>query len=65
LGGGTPVSSHNKYIPRLFLEYFRLGIQRTLLYEFIDEFVDVANTNREANFGLMFLYEDRVSESEE
>lgn len=43
----------SKYMPRLFAEYFRLGMKRTYSYEFIDEFADDANTNREAHFGLL------------
>ncbi|MCW3094683.1 MAG: hypothetical protein JWL77_301 [Chthonomonadaceae bacterium] len=44
---------HAKYMPRLFAEYFRLGIQRAYSYEFIDEFADAAGANREAHFGLL------------
>lgn len=50
--GGTPESVHAKYIPRLFLEYFRLGVTRTYLYEFVDEFANQPS-NREAHFGLL------------
>jgi hypothetical protein len=42
-----------KYMPRLFAEYFRLGMRRAYAYEFIDEFADPAGTNREAHFGLL------------
>lgn len=42
-----------KYMPRLFLEFFRKGIPRTCSYEFVDEFADPGKTNREANFGLL------------
>jgi len=41
------------YVPRLFLEFFRLGIARTYLYELVDEFIDPQKTNSEANFGLI------------
>jgi len=50
---GQSEAVHAKYIPRLFAEYFRLGIKRTYSYEFIDEFADEAGTNREAHFGLL------------
>jgi hypothetical protein len=42
---------HGKYMPRLFLEYFRKGIARTFSYEFVDEWNDLGNP--EANFGLL------------
>ena len=44
---------HAKYMPRLFLEFFRKNVQRTCSYEFVDEFVDPGKTKREANFGLL------------
>ncbi len=50
---GQSESVHAKYMPRLFAEYFRLGMRRAYSYEFIDEFVDPAGTNREAHFGLL------------
>lgn len=50
---GISERTHGKYIPRLYAEYFRLGIQRAYIYEFIDEFKDDNKTNREANFGLL------------
>ncbi len=50
---GTSEAAHAKYIPRLFAEYFRLGIQRTYSYELVDEFEDKLGTNREAHFGLL------------
>lgn len=49
--GATPELAHAKYLPRLFAEYFRVGIQRTYSYEFIDEFNKPEE--REANFGLL------------
>ena len=49
--GGASERTHAKYIPRLYAEYFRLGIKRAYVYEFIDEFKDPNKTNREANFG--------------
>lgn len=42
---------HGKYIPRLFLEYFRKNITRTCLYEFVDEFKNPGWS--EANYGLL------------
>ncbi|GAB4457747.1 MAG: hypothetical protein OHK0029_18050 [Armatimonadaceae bacterium] len=48
---GTSAVAHGKYIPRMFLEYFRKGIVRTYSYEFVDEFPDA--NNREARFGLL------------
>jgi hypothetical protein len=50
---GQSEAVHAKYMPRLFAEYFRLGIQRAYSYEFIDEFADAAGANREAHFGLL------------
>ncbi|MBW4582681.1 MAG: hypothetical protein KME42_24185 [Tildeniella nuda ZEHNDER 1965/U140] len=44
---------HAKYMPRLFLEFFRKNVQRTCSYEFVDEFVDPGKAKREANFGLL------------
>ena len=43
--------AQGKYIPRLFLEYFRKGIVRTWSYEFVDEFNNPGD--RESNFGLL------------
>ncbi|MBE9190684.1 hypothetical protein IQ230_10025 [Gloeocapsopsis crepidinum LEGE 06123] len=48
---GVSEKMHGKYMPRLFLEYFRKGIARTCSYEFLDEWD--APRNREANFGLL------------
>ena len=39
-----------KYVPRLYLEYFNRGIQRSFLYELINERQD---TTQEQNFGLL------------
>src|SRR5579883_750381 len=44
---------HAKYMPRLFLEFFRKNVQRTCSYEFVDEFEDASRSKREANFGLL------------
>lgn len=42
-----------KYTPRLFLEYFRLGIEHTYKYELVDLFADPNGNEREHNFGLL------------
>jgi hypothetical protein len=42
-----------RYLPRMYLEHFRLGITRTYVYEFVDEFDDSSGDEREANFGLV------------
>ena len=39
-----------KYVPRLYLEYFNRGIQRSFLYQLINERQD---TTQEQNFGLL------------
>ncbi len=44
-------SVHAKYIPRLFLEYFRKGIVRTCSYELVDEWKNLGWS--EANYGLL------------
>ena len=51
--GGVSEAAHAKYMPRLFCEYFRKRIARAYSYEFVDEFEDKAQTNREAHFGLL------------
>jgi hypothetical protein len=48
---GTSETAHGKYIPRMFLEYFRKGFARTYSYEFLDEFTNPHD--REARFGLL------------
>lgn len=50
---GVSEKIHAKYIPRLFLEHFRLGVVRTYSYEFLDEFSDPGMGDREAHFGLL------------
>jgi len=42
-----------KYIPRTYLDFFRRGVVRTFIYEFIDEFEDPDLTNPEARFGMV------------
>ncbi|NJO39562.1 MAG: hypothetical protein HC865_02420 [Cyanobacteria bacterium RU_5_0] len=48
----SAISEHasNKYLPRLLLENFNLGVQRTFLYELINGSI---GTNQEQNFGLL------------
>ncbi len=48
---GISEKVHGKYMPRLFLEYFRQGIPRTCSYEFVDEWNQPDNS--EANYGLL------------
>ncbi|MEJ7811821.1 MAG: Ig-like domain-containing protein [Gemmatimonadaceae bacterium] len=48
---GVSESAQAKYVPRLFLEYFLSGIQRTFLYELIDERANL--TRSEDNYGLL------------
>lgn len=48
---GPSEAAHAKYLPRLFCEYFRKGVQRTFSYEFLDEWNKPGD--REANFGLV------------
>ncbi len=48
---GISEQVHGKYMPRLFLEYFRKGIVRTCSYELIDEWDNPGSS--EANYGLL------------
>ena len=48
---GISETVHGKYMPRLFLEYFRKGIVRTCSYEFLDQWNQ--SDDPEANFGLL------------
>lgn len=48
---GPTEAAQAKYLPRLFCEYFRKGVQRTYSYEFCDEFNNPPD--REANFGII------------
>ncbi len=52
-GEHPPVSEQAmaRYVPRLFLQYFDAGINRTYLYELIDE--GTSHADREQNFGLL------------
>lgn len=49
-GDGISLNMHAKYIPRLFMEYYRKGFPRTCSYELIDEFPDAG---MQSNFGLI------------
>lgn len=53
-GGHEPVSQKAEaiYLPRLFLEYHRAGIQRTFSYELFDLFPDPERDEEQRNFGL-------------
>ncbi len=48
---GISEKVHGKYMPRLFLEYFRKGVARTCSYEFLNEWNQ--SDNSEANYGLL------------
>jgi hypothetical protein len=50
---GVSEAVQAKYIPRLFAEYLRLGIQRTYLYEFADLAPDPSGQNMDKHFGLV------------
>ncbi|HEX7298390.1 MAG TPA: hypothetical protein VF257_05250 [Solirubrobacteraceae bacterium] len=41
------------YVPRLYLDFFRAGVERTFLYELVDEWPDPRRDKRESNFGLL------------
>ncbi|MBW4520324.1 MAG: hypothetical protein KME16_11565 [Scytolyngbya sp. HA4215-MV1] len=49
---GIPIQVAGKYVSRLYLEYFRRGIQRAFIYELIDERKNASNS--EDNFGLLY-----------
>lgn len=55
LGVHAPISERaaGKYMPRLFLEYFRRGIARTYSYHFIDVFPDPEREIALRQFGLL------------
>jgi hypothetical protein len=50
---GVSEAAASKYIPRLLLETFNIGIIRTYLYEFEDEFPDPGESNQERHWGLL------------
>jgi hypothetical protein len=41
------------YVPRLYLDFFRAGVERTFLYELVDEWSDPGHDKRDSNFGLL------------
>jgi hypothetical protein len=49
----VPEAVAGRYVPRLYLEYFRRGIRRTFLYELVDEKPDPEGTDAEQHFGLL------------
>jgi len=48
---GVSEAAAAKYIPRLYLEYFNLGVVRTFCYEFLDEGTDLQQS--ESFYGLV------------
>ena len=54
-GGHHPVPERvgAAYIPRMYLEHFSRGIERTFGYELVDLRPDPARTDQEENFGLV------------
>ena len=54
---GIDFTAQAKYMPRLFLEYFRRGIVRTYSYELLDELSKsnptLSSTNCQSHFGLV------------
>ncbi len=50
IGTGVSTTAQNKYLPRLFAEYFNQGIERSAFYELYDDGTDL--TNGENNFGM-------------
>lgn len=50
---GVPEEVAAVYVPRVFLESFAAGIDRTYLYELIDQFDDPEDDDPESQFGLL------------
>ena len=48
---GISEQAQARYTPRMFLEFFNAGVERSYLYEFVDQGNDL--TNREMSFGLV------------
>jgi hypothetical protein len=48
---GVSQQAQGKYVPRLYLDYFKAGISHTSVYELIDERSD--GNNAEMNYGLL------------
>jgi hypothetical protein len=55
VGGHVPASEKaaGVYVPRMFMENFRRGIERTYSYELIDQWPDPEKDEPEKNFGLL------------
>ena len=49
--GSIPENISGKYMPRLYAEYFNSGVERTYVYELVDQGPNTAN--RKENFGLL------------
>ena len=50
---GVDEASAARYLPRMFLEYFGAGVERTYAYELLDERPGRASWDMEASFGLL------------
>ena len=50
---GVSEAAMAKYVPRLFMEYFRVGIVNTFQYELVDEWPDPQRDESEKNYGLL------------
>jgi hypothetical protein len=50
---GVDEATAARYLPRMFLEYFRSGISRTYAYELLDERPGKASYDMEQSFGLL------------
>lgn len=50
---GPSEAAQAAYVPRLFLECWRLGLARCYSYELLDEKADPSGDDREAHFGLL------------
>jgi hypothetical protein len=50
---GVSETTAGAYVPRLYLDFFRAGIERTFLYELVDEWSDPGRNKRDSNFGLL------------
>jgi hypothetical protein len=42
-----------KYLPRLYAEYFRLGIKRAYVYQLLDDFQDTTGQDADGSFGFL------------
>ena len=50
---GVPEEVEARYLPRLFAEYFRRGVEKTFAYELLNVYPDGDNDSETANFGLL------------